>query len=47
MGKVVQTSPTLVHGPMQGSFKADLGAFLKVGPEGLGSPKCILKKPFR
>ena len=47
MGKVVKASPALVAPTMQGGFKADLGAMLRVLPEGIGSPNAVLKKMVR
>lgn len=47
MGKVVTASPALVTPTMQGGFKADIGAMLKLMPEGIGSPNAVLKKFVR
>mmetsp|Transcript_1341 Transcript_1341/g.3543 ORF Transcript_1341/g.3543 Transcript_1341/m.3543 type:complete len:82 (-) Transcript_1341:183-428(-) len=46
MGKVVTASPALITPTMQGGFKADLGATLKVMPD-IGGPNTVLKKFIR
>jgi hypothetical protein len=47
MGKVAAAPPALITPTMQGSFKADLGAMLKVMPEGIAGPYTVLKKLVR
>jgi len=47
MGQLAASAPALVSPVMQGGFKADLGAMLKVTPEGIGAPQAILKKFVR
>jgi hypothetical protein len=47
MGKVVAVSPSLATPTMQGGFKADINAMLKVTPAGIGGPGNIMKKFVR
>jgi hypothetical protein len=47
MGHVVGTPAALIKPVMQGGFKADLGAMLKVIPEGISGPNAVLKKFIR
>jgi len=47
MGNVVTASPALLKPTMQGGFKADLGAMIKLTPEGISGPNAVLKKVVR
>ena len=44
MGKVVTTSPNLSGGKIQGGFKGDMNAMLKLTPDGLSKPFFVSKK---
>jgi len=47
MGHLPAMSPVLVSPVMHGGFYADLGAMLKVVPDGIGGPHTVLKKFVR
>jgi hypothetical protein len=48
MGKVLTGSPALASPTMQGGFKGDINAMLKLSPgEGISGPYGILKKYVR
>ena len=47
MGHLPAMSPVLVAPVMHGGFGANLGAMLKVVPDGIGGPHTVLKKFVR
>jgi hypothetical protein len=47
MGKVVASLPSFKTSAIQGGFKADINAVLKLAPEGISGPNSVLKKFVR
>ncbi|KAG7341882.1 hypothetical protein IV203_006974 [Nitzschia inconspicua] len=47
MGKVISPAPAKVTNKIEGTFSANLNAFVPYGPSGLGSPNNVLKRYVR